>query len=140
MARTPEQLAWDGLKDAAKGTALIMYRVENIATNAMPDVVGKNDLGTVFWLENKALREWPKRETTIALKGAFRPGQLSWARQWNLKKGHSFVPLKVEKEYYLFKPQLHDEKQLDEMTKSELEAAAIVKGKKEIINYLENLK
>ena len=108
----------------------------------MPDVVGINSCGAVFWLELKALREWPKRAATVPLKNKFEKGQLTFARRWNIMNGNSFVLLRVEKTFYLFKP-IHrtDSGNLDSLTQSELIANSLLIGKpSEIVEYLENLK
>ena len=141
-ARTPEQLAWDALKGASPTSKIDLHRNENSAAGAMPDVVGINSCGSVFWLELKALREWPKRATTVPLKNKFEKGQLTFARRWNIMNGNSFVLLRVEKTFYLFKP-IHrtDSGNLDSLTQSELIANSLLIGKpSEIVEYLENLK
>lgn len=141
-ARTPEQLAWDALKGASLTKKFDLHRNENSAAGAMPDVVGINYHGSVFWLELKALREWPKRATTVPLKNKFEKGQLTFARRWNMLGGNSFVLLRVEKTFYLFRP-LHKTEvgAVNMLTQSELIENSLLIGKpSEVVEYLENLK
>lgn len=141
MARTPEQLAWDAFKRASNSAKFDLHRIENVVGTGTPDVIGINRLGTAFWLENKALVEWPKRASTVALRNKFEPGQLPFARRWNLLLGHSLVLLRAENVFYLLK-EIHDldGKSLDELNKSELIDSALSIGIKNVIEYLENLK
>ncbi len=101
----------------------------------MSDVVGITKRGVVFWVENKALAKWPERHTTYPLKDAFEPGQIPFMRQWKWWKGHAFVLLRVDKDYYLLDPVMD----LKEMTALELIHAAIKVGKIAIVEHLERL-
>lgn len=141
-ARKKEQLLWDALKRASISAKYKLYRIENMIGSGMPDVLGKNKtFGTVFFLENKALHEWPARDSTQPLKTKFEQKQLPFAREWNSTKGNSFVLLRVGKaEWLLLKEDLRNEKSLDQMTRQELIDGAIELGIKNIIEYLENLK
>lgn len=135
MARTPEQRSWDTFSAAIDRRKIWAQRVENMALNSMPDVVCTNRRGAVFWIENKAINGWPSRDSTTPLRNAFQPGQLAWARQWKEWSGNSFVLLRVGLEYYLLDPADN----LQVMTKYDIIGHAIEQGKKEIIEYLENL-
>lgn len=115
---------------------LNLRRIENSVGEAMPDVIGINRKGNSFWLELKYLDEWPKRNTTFPLNGAFERGQLGFSRQWNDWKGHAYILLVVGKDYILLNP-FH---QLDKMNKDELlSMATLVIGKELVVKYLENL-
>lgn len=129
-----EQRAWDSFKKSSEGL-LKMYRIENMIGEAMPDVKGINRIGTSFWLELKAYDEWPKRETTCILKNKFEKGQLAFLCAWRSWRGHAFVLLRVGTVYYLLRPVMD----LESYTRIQLMEAALVIGKKECIEYLENI-
>lgn len=133
MARLKEQRAWDNFKAALVGRDVKCKRVENQIGEGMPDVIGINRNGWVFWLENKAIEKWPVRASTLPLKGIFEPGQVPFMRSWQDWRGNAFVLLRVDKEFYLLNPKLA----LTDLTTSEIIATAVVVGKKEIVNYLE---
>jgi hypothetical protein len=101
----------------------------------MSDVIGINRRGTVFWIENKALAEWPARSTTLPLRDAFEPGQIPFMRQWKWWKGHAYVLLRVGIDYYLLDPCMD----LKEMTALELIHGATLVGKTAIQNHLESI-
>ncbi|WGN90700.1 hypothetical protein [Burkholderia phage vB_BglM_WTB] len=138
MARTKEQALWDGLKTAAVGR-LLMHRIENTTRASMSDVIGTNHKGVSFWLELKALHEWPKRASTPALRGAFESGQLGFLREWRSWKGKGFVVLKVGSghvaEWLLLSPAVA----LDKLTTAELRSLSFVSSKEDLIKFLENL-
>lgn len=130
-----EQKAWDTIRAASVGV-LTLQRIESSVGDGIPDVIGINRKGSVFWMELKALEAWPKRETTVPLKGKFEKGQLGFLRQWASWKGSSFVLLRVGVEYFLLDARLS----LDIVSVVELlEKTVIMKGKKEIVQYLEAL-
>lgn len=141
MAKFKEQLAYDSFKSSCLGE-LKLERIENQLGQGMPDVLAINRSGTVFWLELKALVEWPKRDTTCPLKGKFEKGQLAFMAShrssWN---GHAFVLLRVGPVYYLLKPYLD----LEKMTYTQLlegqgmTGPLVTIGKTEIIEYLKAL-
>lgn len=137
MAKNREQKQiYEPLKKATLGR-LHMKRVENSVGEAMPDTICINRWGTVIWVENKCLDDWPARATTLPLKRSFEKGQLGFARQWNDWKGHSFVLLRVAKEYMLLNPK----EDLQNMTTAAICAkAVIVSGDVyAIANFLEKL-
>jgi len=102
----------------------------------MPDTIGQNRNGTMFWLENKYLEDWPKRASTFPLRGKFKRGQLGFARQCRDWKGHAFVLIRVANDFILLNPS-HP---LDSMTKDELlSMATLIIGKEPIVSYLEKL-
>lgn len=135
MARLPEQRAWDAFRGAINPWDLLLHRVENMCVDGMSDVVGINQNGTAFWIENKALPDWPARLDTFPLRDAFEPGQLPFLRQWKHWKGNGFVLLRVDKEFLLLDPVLP----LDKMCAVLIINNAIVVGKKKVCEYLENL-
>lgn len=102
----------------------------------MPDVIGQNRNGTTFWIENKALLDWPKRPGTHPLNGKFEPGQLPWLRNWVQWGGHAFVLLRVVNTHYLLSP-VHE---LGKMTRIELVESRIIMGKQAIVNHIEGLR
>lgn len=137
MAQNREQKKiYEPLKKATLGR-LHMKRIENSVGEAMPDVIGINRYGTVFWLENKYLESWPVRATTIPLKKAFEKGQLGFARQWTDWKGHSFILLRVAEEYMLLNPM----EDLQNMTAAAIYAKAVIAhgDVHAIANFLEKL-
>lgn len=135
MAKLKEQLAYDSFNQGCLGI-LRLERIENMVGEAMPDVLGINRSGNVFWLELKAIHDWPKRETTCPLKGKFEKGQLgflcSWRTGWD---GNAFVLLRVGVVYYLIKPCM----ELASMTSAQLLSESMAIGKKGCIEYLEQL-
>jgi penicillin-binding protein-related factor A (putative recombinase) len=135
MARLPEQRAWDALKGAINPWNLLLHRVENMCVDGMSDVIGINQKGVVFWVENKALADWPARSSTLPLADAFEPGQLPFMRQWKHWKGHAFVLLRVDKHFLLLDPT----QPLNKMCATDLVVSAIVTGKQSVCEYLESL-
>jgi penicillin-binding protein-related factor A (putative recombinase) len=136
MSRLPEQRAWDTLRAAVNPWDLLLHRIENQVMEGTPDVIAitkKN--GTVFWIENKALNDWPARKTTCPLADSFEPGQLPFMRQWKHWKGIAFVLLRVDKEFFLLDPVLP----LDKMVTTDIIANALVIGKKKVCEYIESL-
>jgi len=143
MAKFKEQLAYDSFKNSCVG-GLKLERIENQLGQGMPDVLGTNRSGVVFWLELKALVEWPKRATTCPLKGKFEKGQLAFMAAhrtgWN---GYAFVLLRVGPVYFLLKPFID----LEDYTKDQLlyphdlisKRVLVAFGKENIIEYLKAL-
>lgn len=146
MARLKEQRAWDSLKDKLLGRVRA-WRVENQITSGMADTVCINNRGTSFWMELKALDEWPKRASTKPLKDAFEKGQLPFLKEWISNGGKAYVLLKVGKEYLLLWPRLRDvcesfswDDNLDALTREQLDIVTVRRGTAEdIITYLEIL-
>jgi len=136
MSRLKEQLAWDNIKPDMAGR-FIFKRIENQIGEATPDVIARNNSGSTFWLELKALDSWPKRRTTLPLKNAFEPGQVPFLRQWigSERLGLAFVLLRVAGIYYLLNPKLD----IREMTSEEIVDTAICSGKINVLAYLEQL-
>jgi hypothetical protein len=132
MAKLKEQRAFSTFKEGSIGK-LNLKRIETSTTSGMPDVIGTNRNGFVFWMEVKALDHWPKRDSTLPLKGMFEKGQLSFLCEWNSWKGNAFILLRVGLEYYLLIPSLA----LPCYTQSDLiEYHCLAKGKDKVINYL----
>lgn len=120
----------------AAGRRLIIRRIENSVAEAMPDTIIQNRNGSMIWVENKYLEDWPVRETTLPLRNSFERGQLGFLRQSRDWKGHAFVLIRVKDDFILLNPS-HP---LQEMTKGEIMSmAALVVGKDNIIRYLEQL-
>jgi hypothetical protein len=149
-ARKPEQRAWDTFSKAIDGSRLKFWRVENLCGDGMPDVHAINRRGTSFWIENKAIVDWPAHSSTAVLARSFEPGQLPWGRSYRWFNGLSFVLLRVDSEkrgpgrypradappsFYLFNPVAP----LEDMTKAQLQGAALVAGKDAILEYLYNV-
>jgi len=136
MARLKEQLAWDGLK-RANADRLTLHRIENLVGTGMPDIIGKNRLGVVFWIESKALHAWPARDTTKPMKDAFEPGQIPFLKAWMRFKGNAFVLLKVGKEAFLLNPKENIE--IVDMTRDDIVKYSLALGMSSIVDYLMNL-
>ncbi len=135
MARLPEQRAWDTIRDAVDPWKVKLFRVENPCVDGMSDVIGINKRKTVFWVENKALAQWPARHTTCPMNDVFEPGQLPFMRQWKHWGGHAFVLLRVDKEFILLDP-VDD---LVNMQRQHIPAYAIAIGKANVCRHLEEL-
>lgn len=133
--RKPEQLAWDNFSGSVPPAVLKLWRVENLCVTGMSDVIGINSRGGVFWLENKALDDWPARSSTHPLRDSFEKGQLPFLRQWKWWQGNAFVLLRVGVDFYLLDP----EDKIEEMTKGQLIASSLAVGKVAIYNLLEEL-
>lgn len=132
-----ESAAWSNFDGSIDKGRLLTHRVENMEGNGTPDVIMKNNYGTVIWCENKALEVWPKRPTTCPLKHSFERGQLGWMREWKFKNGHAFCLLRVEdKEFYLLDPAWR----IEEKTRAELLSLATATGKTQIIEFLYELR
>ncbi|AWN08545.1 DNA helicase [Xanthomonas phage XcP1] len=136
MSKKKEQLSWASFKTSIDSTKINARRIENLLSDGMSDVFCMNKNGTSFWIENKALLGWPKRDSTCPLRGMFEPGQIPFMRNIIFWGGFAFVLLRVGVEYYLLDPKLD----LCTLNRSDLVSSAIAAGKKEIIRNLENLR
>jgi hypothetical protein len=137
MTRQKEQKAWDTFSRGIDQRELKALRIENLYSgDGMPDVLCINRQATVFWIENKALEDWPARESTRPMRESFEPGQLGFGRMWKAWNGLSFVLLRVGTRYFLLDP----DDPLDMMTQEEILSNCLVEGKNDIIAYLERLK
>lgn len=135
MSKREEQLAWIGWSKACDGL-LNQTRIENMLGEATPDINGCNRHGTGFWIELKALTDWPARSTTCPLKGHFEKGQLTFLRNKLSWKQAAFVLLRVRgKEWYLLDPT----KELEQLNKEGIIAASFAIGKDKCISYLESI-
>jgi hypothetical protein len=134
-----EKRAWQNFYEHVDTSKLNLRRIENIIGDGMPDVIGENRRGSVFWIENKAIEFWPKMDKTFPLKSVFEPGQVPFMRSWIQWGGNAFVLLRVGgakcSEFYLMTPHPFDPR---EMTRLEIESLSIV-GRPAIRNHLENL-
>jgi hypothetical protein len=130
-----EQRAWQTFRKHVKTDKLKIDRIENQVREGMADLVGVNRQSVVFWIEIKALHAWPKKDCTCPLKDAFEPGQLPFLRGWKFWGIHTYVLLRVDKEYYLLDPS-HP---LPGMNTEKLISYSIRIGHDAIVDYLENL-
>lgn len=138
MSKTKEQKARDNFDKYAMGR-IHLEPIENQRSSATPDCLGINREGGVFWLEFKAIDEWPKREATAPLRGKFEKGQIPFLKQWKSWRGNAFVVLRAEDEFYLLDPK-YAAVDLESATKQELINDAHHIGIKNIINLLEKLR
>lgn len=138
MSRLKEQRSWDNFKTAVHESKLKLERIENMAREGMPDVIGQNRNSTVFWIENKALETWPLRQNTKPLANVFEPGQVPFLRSWRQWGGHAYVLLRVAALHYLLDP-ICEAGDLRELTQQQLIAGALCGGKFAIVEYLEKL-
>lgn len=81
--RLKEQRLWDSMsKHAAAPSPLapiLVERVENMATDGMPDVRAHVQGGSESWIELKAVNGWPARSTTPVLgREGLRLAQENW--------------------------------------------------------------
>lgn len=135
MSKREEQLAWIAWSKACDGR-LNQTRIENMLGEATPDINGCNRHGTGFWIELKALTDWPARDTTCPMKGHFEKGQLSFLRGKLSWKQPSFVLLRVSsRDWYLLDPS----QDLDKLNKQGIIRASFAMGKEECISYLESI-
>lgn len=131
-----ESRAKNRFKDKSQGRIHIEW-IENLISSGTADANCINRRGTEFWIEFKAMEGWPKRPSTIALKGAFKKGQIPFLKQrisWN---GKAFVLLEVDYVFYLLNPK--GEIELETATTQEIKSNAIKIGLDSIIEYLESL-
>lgn len=91
----PEAHLWELLRPRMAG--LDPVRIENMVTVGVPDVNY-----TRGWIELKAIRGWPKRETTIVKLDHFMPQQRGWLVRRRQAGGRAFVLLSVGDEWILF--------------------------------------
>jgi hypothetical protein len=147
MSRLKEQREWDVFSKHAAGR-LLLHRVENSVRESMPDVIGENRDGKAFWLELKALYEWPKRATTKPLRGAFEKGQIPFGKEWIMWGGNAYVLLRVgQDEWFLLscKPRIigmtwpENSIDLADMTRDQINSSAVAIGLEPIIEFLEQL-
>lgn len=132
MSRLKEQRSWDTFKRSIRESHLKCERIEATA-DRIPDVIALNKNGASFWIENKALDDWPKRADTHVLANAFEPGQLSFLREWAQWGGTAFVLLRVDLTYLLLNPL----NPIEECGKAQLMREALETDKAHIITYLE---
>lgn len=140
MSRLPEQKVWDAFKrNTDKDSELRFWRIENLVTTGMADVYGRNRKGRDFWLENKALKDWPKRASTCPMRDVFEPGQVPFLKQICSWGGHAYVILRVEstQEWFMLHPKRGPE--LVEMTKLDMINNAEALGLQQIIQRLKDI-
>jgi hypothetical protein len=141
MARLPEQRVWDTFKRHTDHTDMRLWRVENRHATGMSDVLGINLQGTTFFLEEKAIDEWPVRASTPPLHGAFEPGQIPFLKEWDNWGGNAFVLLRVMKsnEWLLLPPYAIDGVELIEQTRAQLKLHSERDDLDGIVEFLEEL-
>jgi hypothetical protein len=88
-----ESSSWSTLRGHLKARGAHLQRFEDKLTGGIPDT-NVCLRGSEFWLEGKALREWPKRETTL-VKVGLRPDQALWLDNRVRAGGHAFVWIKT---------------------------------------------
>jgi hypothetical protein len=137
MAKNKEQLAWESFSKDVDPREIKYHRIENLVGNGMPDVIAVNRKEVTFFIENKALHGWPKRERTVPLLNAFERGQLPFMREWISKGGKAFVLLRVGSGEYLL---LNPVDPLENMTRTDLILMSFADGKKECLEYLYDYK
>jgi hypothetical protein len=138
MSKLKEQRAWDAFKSGI--TTLHFWRVENQVVSGMADVNGINLSGREFWLELKALDDWPARASTLPLKGAFEKGQIPFLKEKASWRGIGYVLLRVKTQFYLLDPKPRAGlPELVDATKYDIIKNAVCEGKQQIINHLERL-
>ena len=130
-----EKNGWDTFRRSLPAD-IRCWRIENQLVDGMADVVGLNANGHFFWLENKALDDWPKRSDTLPLRRVFEKGQLPFLREIRSRRGHAYVLLRVDKQFYLLDPYKLD---LQQATKDDLIATCISSEKPYIIHFLRHL-
>jgi penicillin-binding protein-related factor A (putative recombinase) len=136
--RLPEQKAWDVFKRHTDAAALRLWRVENITVQGMSDLIGINKNGASFFIEMKALEEWPKRESTKPLKNVFEPGQVPFMKEWIGYGGEAYVLIRVgTDEWFLLDPKCSIE--LVDMTKRQIMLFSWATGIEKIVEYLEDI-
>lgn len=134
-----ETNAWSSFNKRCLGR-IRFWRVENQLTSGMSDAIGINPRGVVFWIETKALEEWPKRDSTIPLRSSFEKGQIPFLKEWISNNGNGFVLLKAEKEWFLLNPIGRKFGDLVELTQAQIRYDAVMTGVDQIVNYLESLR
>lgn len=131
-----ESKARDKFRKESEGRIKVKL-VENQASQSTSDSAAINRRGNMFWLEFKALDDWPKRATTYPLKDAFRPGQIPFMKEWISWQGRAYVVLKVASDWLLLRPNTLIDGGLPYMTQSELREHATAIGLASIIDFLE---
>lgn len=133
-----EKKARNLFRSAAEGI-LKVELIENQASDATSDSMCINRKGTAFWIEFKALEEWPVRNSTLPLRKAFRPGQVPFMKAWKSWNGKAFVVLKVEKDWLLLDPKSSTGFDLVDLNKIEIKNENIAYGLAQIIEHLESI-
>ena len=112
--------------------------IENQMSQGTPDAICINRNGVSFWIEIKALDDWPVRVTTCPLRAVFEPGQVAFLKEWISWCGHAFVLLFVGREAYLLDPK--NDGDMTAWSRTDITYLALAAGLKEIAVYLEELK
>jgi hypothetical protein len=137
MSRLREQRVWDTLKRHNDERGILrLWRVENLHCDGMADVFGINRHGKTFWIEAKALDEWPTRSSTHPLRHAFEPGQVPFLKEIRSFQGLSYCLLRVGvAEWFLLNPKCDIE--IVDMTREEISSRALSVGIDNILRFLE---
>jgi hypothetical protein len=131
-----EKKAWSTFADYIDTSILKKERIES-NREAFSDVILQNRRGAVILIENKALKEWPKRSSTYPLKDSFEPGQLPFLRSWRQWQGNAYVFLHVGEGSYIERLLLCPLDPLEFMTKDQLLEQALCLGRDAILTFLE---
>ncbi len=101
----PEKNFWKWLRPKIKPHGDFMRHEDSIQVG-IPDVsYGSkwlNEVAVNGWIELKAMREWPKKMSTIIKLEHFTPEQKAWLRKRGRNGGRCFMLLKVEGDVLLF--------------------------------------
>ncbi len=136
MSKQQESTAKSNFKKHALGR-LNIHLVENQMGQGMSDMICINRRGTVAWMEAKFIEAWPKRDSTLPLKGVFEPGQVPFLKEWVSWNGHAFLLLKADGEWYLLHPK--GKFDLVDMTQAEIKDQSLHIGVENIIVFLETI-
>jgi len=136
MSNKKETLAREAFQKASMGIILIEL-IENQMSEATADTKCINRKGASFWIEIKALDDWPARAGTAPLRNSFERGQIPFLKQWMSWNGKAYVLLRVGQEFFLLNPK--SEIPLVEATQKEIRDTAIRIGLVRIILFLEEL-
>lgn len=87
--RKPEQNLYDSLLRNCPAN-IWLERVENVATDGMPDVHGITSTGREVWIELKAPIRPKRTETKLFRNDSIRPSQIGWHLNYAAHKGKSW--------------------------------------------------
>lgn len=83
-----------------KHPAIFAQRIENACGNGVPDLYLKNKItGRSAWVENKLLKEFPKRADTVVKIDHYTAEQRLWLREHG---NGAWLFVQVGDEYFLF--------------------------------------
>ena len=133
-----ETKARDKFRAASDGRIKVKL-IEN-QSGSTADTACINRHGAMFWIEYKALEAWPKRDSTLPLRDAFRPGQIPFLKEWKSWGGIGYVLLKAGADWWLLNPKPKCRLDLPQMTRQQLSDEAVIsRGLDDIIDFLKEL-